>query len=134
MSRYVQANLFGDDQGLARASDPPGSHEAAERVLETGTAARHEAQIVDLVRLFPGRDAQELASLSRLNGYHLSNVQIHRRSGGLVKKGLVELDKSGRRVLWYSGARSHSDQGRARLARGLGGERCEDLRVRSGLL
>jgi DNA-binding MarR family transcriptional regulator len=78
-------------ESLSRRSDPPSSKEAARRAVETGTVASHEAIILNLVKMYPGRTTKQLASLGPLD-----RVEIARRMKKMEEKKLVRRTQEGK--------------------------------------
>ena len=69
---------------LARASDPKTSHEAADKLIESGRHRKLLERVVDLVRRFPNCTTRELGTKS-----DLSEHDIGRRVGEAATMGLV---------------------------------------------
>lgn len=69
---------------LSRALDPATSHAAAHRAREF--RARHEALILDALRVHGPMTAREIASVIRLD-----SVQISRRGREMQLRGLVSI-------------------------------------------
>lgn len=84
-------NLFDTLQptAAARRTDPRTSHEAAELVESTGTAADHRAMILQAIHDGPGRTSGELAA-----SLGLTNVQTSRRLPELERDNLIHRGKA----------------------------------------
>lgn len=78
---------------LARRSDPPSSHAAADQI-EPDTA-RQRQLVLAAINAHPGRTAKELAGF--VPG--MDKVQIGRRLGELDRAGRIDRVKSGAREL-----------------------------------
>ena len=79
----TQGTLEDEGRRLARASDPPTSHEAAESIVPH--LSRMHTGVLDLVREHPGKTAAELAFARG----ELTNHRLSRRLPELERKGLV---------------------------------------------
>ena len=85
-----QAHLWTSRPAMARRSDPPSSHRAAERAVKQGTVRGHEAKIVEALR----RSGEPMTAKALAVKCKLTNVQICRRlgeQGKLLKLHLVRL-------------------------------------------
>lgn len=103
----AQLDLLSDSP-IARRRDPDTSHEAAEHVTASGSRARQQALVIDLVRRYPGHTSAELAIKSELGGGDVDRWTAARRLPELRKAWLVkngeprECGVTGRRALtWY---------------------------------
>jgi hypothetical protein len=76
---------------LSRRSDPQSSKAAARKMVESGTVASHEAIILNLVKMYPGRSTKQLASLGPLD-----RVEIARRMKKMEEKKLVRRTQEGK--------------------------------------
>ena len=70
----------------ARRTDPPSSHEAAQRVEASGAAATQRERVLALVRAYPGCTSAELAG-DGLDRYQLARRLPELEAGGFVRKG-----------------------------------------------
>lgn len=73
----------------ARRTDPVSSHVAAREVVESGRGAGQAAQVLALVRSYPGETAGELAVRSAVYDRPLDSVQVTRRLADLRRDGSV---------------------------------------------
>lgn len=97
-----QKHLFEDDdqaRWLAHRTDPETSHEAARDIVEH--LARMQKRACEIVALFPGHTAQEMAQLARLRDIRTLN----RRLCELERKGLIVRQRA--RVCSVTGRRAH---------------------------
>lgn len=69
---------------IARNTDPETSHEAAERITESGSRVPQCAIVLDAVRQHPGSTAAEIGEYTRLG-----HVPAQRRLGDLLRQGTV---------------------------------------------
>lgn len=56
----------------SRRSDPRSSHEAGERMRQSGALGDQQAQAAAAVRAWPGRTSHELAELAHMDRYMLA--------------------------------------------------------------
>lgn len=96
MSQQLTINF--EAKRLARRGDPKSSKAAAERMVESGAILSHEEIILNLLDLYPGSTAKELAKHCDLD-----NVKILRRTKAMEeKKGLIRGDRTGPgEIRWY---------------------------------
>jgi hypothetical protein len=71
----------------SRATDPIGSHEAADRVTADGSADAQAAVVLGLVQRHPGRTSRELARLAQMDRHIVARRLPELRDNKLVKNG-----------------------------------------------
>lgn len=71
---------------LRHRGDPSTSLHAARTMVDSGALAAQEAEVLALVRAYPGRTFEEL---SDVEGCRLDKYAIARRVGRLIERGLV---------------------------------------------
>ena len=81
----TQPTLFPDPHAAARASDPPTSHQAADKVEASYVAQTHRAFCLACVELHPGCTSAECAQLSGLNRHEAARRLPELRHAGLVE-------------------------------------------------
>jgi len=93
-----------EPETLARRSDPTTSHEAARRLRGSPLLSRLQRSALDLVRLYPGSTANQLARLagsddSRTIPRRLRELE---RAGYAIDAGTMKDDETGRQCLrWW---------------------------------
>lgn len=83
------SNLL-SNSAIARRQDPETSHEAAEHITKSGSRARQQNAVLDLVKRFPGMTSAELAVKSELEDGGLDRATTARRLPELRKARLVK--------------------------------------------
>ena len=74
---------------IARQTDPPSSHAAAQEMERTGRRAGQSEAVLEMVKRHPRRTALELSRLSRLDRYTVSRRLPELERRGLVRRGLI---------------------------------------------
>jgi hypothetical protein len=74
---------------IARRTDPPSSHAAAQEMERTGRRTAQSEAVLEMVKLHPRRTALELARLSRLDRYTVSRRLPELERRGLIRRGLT---------------------------------------------
>ena len=68
---------------LARNSDPVSSHDAADKVRESGRLENQQKMVLDAVKRWPGSTAKEL------DGRLFGQVESHKRLASLCDQGYI---------------------------------------------
>jgi predicted ArsR family transcriptional regulator len=74
---------------IARRTDPPSSHAAAQEMERTGRRASQSEALLEMVKRHPRRTALELSRLSRLDRYTVSRRLPELERRGLIRRGLI---------------------------------------------
>lgn len=99
----TQGDLF-DNIPASHAGDPETSREAERLVTKLGTRARHAAQVLALVKEYPGSTAGELWGRSGLGEYQIRRRLTDLLHAGLVRRGEARacVRKGTKMVTWYA--------------------------------
>lgn len=97
---------IGRGRALARATDGHGSHEAADRLKNSGEHLAQKMQVLHAVRRFPFRTSKELAKEARLDRH-----MVARRLPDLKAEGLA-LERTDRKQKTWSLTRTGLDLAR----------------------
>ena len=72
---------------IARRTDPPSSHAAAQEIERTGGRASQSEAVLETVTRHPRRTSLELSRLSRLDRYTVSRRLPELERRGLIRRG-----------------------------------------------
>lgn len=92
MSIWKNQRFAAAHSQLARHTDKPTSHQAADHMVESGKLEGQMEEVNQLVKLHPHCTAFELADFSTLDRY-----QIARRTADLAAIGKIKASEAGRR-------------------------------------
>lgn len=104
---------------MARASDPLGSHEAADTMQASGVARGQRELAVQAVFKWPGMSSRELSALvSQGNDGGLAYHSLARRLPEAEREGRIHARQVGKRLRWWPGPDPSGNSRRGRSCRG----------------